>query len=134
MSCSMIGPFVEIAGDVMRRRADQLHPALMRLVVGLRALEPGQEGMVDVDAAPRQMLRHLLRQDLHVAGEHDEIDRARLDRCARSFASCSASSSPSIDRQVVERDVAEIGRGSGRCSRGIVGDDARRSPSFSSPM
>ena len=43
--------FVEIAGHIVRRRADQLHAAIERLRVGLRALEARQEGVVDVDAA-----------------------------------------------------------------------------------
>ena len=34
--------------------ADQLDAALMRLVIGLGALEPRQERVVDVDAAARQ--------------------------------------------------------------------------------
>jgi len=47
--------FVEIAGHVMRSRADQLDPALVCLVIGLGALEPGQERMMDIDAAARQL-------------------------------------------------------------------------------
>src|SRR6476661_10368506 len=58
---------IEIAGDVMRGGADQLDAALMRLVVGARALEARQERVVDVDAAPRQSCGHLVREDLHVA-------------------------------------------------------------------
>ena len=46
---------IERAGDVMRGGADQLDAALMRLVVGPRALEARQERMMDVDAAPRQL-------------------------------------------------------------------------------
>ena len=36
-------PLVEVAGDVMRGRADQLDPALMGLMVRAGALEPRQE-------------------------------------------------------------------------------------------
>src|SRR4051812_47124004 len=43
---------VEVAGDVMRGRADQLDAALMRLVIGPRALEARQERVMNVDAAP----------------------------------------------------------------------------------
>src|ERR1700710_3285993 len=57
---------IERAGDVMRGGADQLDAALMRLMVGPRTLEARQERMMDVDAAPRQPRRHLVRQDLHV--------------------------------------------------------------------
>ena len=48
----MIGPSSRSRGDVMRGGADQLDAALMRLVIGPRALEARQERMVDVDAAP----------------------------------------------------------------------------------
>src|SRR5579875_3027349 len=46
---------VEFGGDVVRGRADQLHPVLIRLVVGPRALEAGQEAVVDVDDAAGQL-------------------------------------------------------------------------------
>src|SRR4029453_16691431 len=36
-------PFIEIAGHVMRRRADHLHASRMRLMIGLRALETRQK-------------------------------------------------------------------------------------------
>ena len=45
-------PLVEVARHEMRGRADQLDPALLRAVLGLRALEAGQEAVVDIDAAP----------------------------------------------------------------------------------
>src|SRR5438270_11221752 len=64
---------VEVAGDVMRGGADQLDAALMGLVIGLCALETRQERVVDVDAASRQIRREIVRQYLHIAGEHDEI-------------------------------------------------------------
>ena len=51
-------PFVEIAGDEMRGRPDQLDAALMRLAIGPRALEAGQKAVMDIDAAPREPLRH----------------------------------------------------------------------------
>src|SRR6185295_13668113 len=47
-------PFIQIGGDEVRGRADHLDPARMRLVVGLGALEPRQEAMMDVDAAARE--------------------------------------------------------------------------------
>ena len=46
--------FVEVARDVMRGGADQFDAALMRLVVGPRALEARQERVMDVDAAARK--------------------------------------------------------------------------------
>jgi hypothetical protein len=46
--------FVKVAGREVRRRADQLHAARVRLLVGPRALEAWQERMVDVDDAAPQ--------------------------------------------------------------------------------
>ena len=43
---------VEIARHIMRGGADQLDAALMRLVVGSRALEARQERVVNVDRSP----------------------------------------------------------------------------------
>ena len=114
-------PLVEVGGDIMRGGADHLHAARMRLVIGLGALEAGQEAVVDVDAAARQEARQIVGQDLHVAREHDEsapvsVDQ-RLDLRFLLAAWCRA------DRQVVERDVAEIDVLVKRLAR-MVGDDA----------
>ena len=54
-------PLVEVARYVVRGGPNQLHAALVRLVIGPRALEAGQEGMVDVDAAPGQFRRQFIR-------------------------------------------------------------------------
>ena len=51
-------PLVEVRGDVMRGRADQLHPAGVRLLIRLGALEAGQEGVVDVDGAAASRAAH----------------------------------------------------------------------------
>ena len=48
----------------------------MRLVVGLRALESGEKGMVDVDHASTEFGADPVRQNLHVAGQHDHISIA----------------------------------------------------------
>src|SRR3954451_21644015 len=46
---------VEVGCYKVRRRADDLYTALMSLMVGLRAFEPGQERVVYVDAAAAQL-------------------------------------------------------------------------------
>src|SRR5258707_1107158 len=51
---------IEVAGDVMRGGADQLDAALVRLVIRPRALETRQKRVMDVDAAPRKLRRHLV--------------------------------------------------------------------------
>ncbi|MNC78334.1 hypothetical protein D3C87_2183360 [compost metagenome] len=45
----------------------------MGLMVGLRAFEPRQEAVMDIDAATREKAREVIGQDLHVAREHDEL-------------------------------------------------------------
>src|SRR5258708_40190837 len=52
--------FIEVAGDIMRSGADQFDAALMSLMIGPRALETRQERVMDVDAAPRKLWRHLV--------------------------------------------------------------------------
>src|SRR6185312_5205806 len=44
-------PLVQIGGHEVGGGADQLHAAGVRLVIGPGALEPGQERVVDIDAA-----------------------------------------------------------------------------------
>lgn len=68
------GALVQVSGDEMRRRADDLDAALVRLVVGLCALEGRQEAVVDVDDLAAHGLAQHGREDLHVAGEDDELD------------------------------------------------------------
>ena len=69
--------FIEILGRVVRCRADQLDPSLTRLDVGVRSHERRQERVMDVDDGAADVLEKLAGQDLHVAGEHDEVDVAR---------------------------------------------------------
>src|SRR5665648_55179 len=130
-SCSMIGPSssatahyvtaaldegpiieqdVERGGDVVRRRADQLDPPVLRLGVGPGALEAGQERVVDVDDPAGQGAAEVVGQDLHVAGENhqldvqlvDQLEQSRLGRC---LVECR--------RHVMERDAGDTRQGSG---------------------
>ena len=65
---------VEVGRDVVGRGADELDAAVVRLVVGLGALEAGQERVVDVDGPALEGAAQAVAEDLHVAGEHDEVD------------------------------------------------------------
>jgi hypothetical protein len=65
---------VEVGGRVVGGGADQLHAALVGLVIGPPPAEGRQEGVVDVDHGPPELREELLREHLHVAGEHDEVD------------------------------------------------------------
>jgi drug/metabolite transporter (DMT)-like permease len=73
-------PLVQVGGDVVRGGADQLDPARVRLVIRPRALEAGQEGVVDVDDPPGQLPAERVGQHLHIAGQHDEVGPVVLDQ------------------------------------------------------
>src|SRR5690606_24032802 len=66
-------PLVEVACDVVRRGADDLHAAVVGLTVGACALERGQERVVDVDDLPAEVAAELVGQDLHVPREHHQL-------------------------------------------------------------
>ena len=63
----------------MRRRPDQLHAALIGLMVWLGAFKAGQERMVDIDDASAEIIAHIFGQDLHVAREDDQFGIRVLD-------------------------------------------------------
>ena len=65
---------IKVLGRVVRRGADALDAATVSLMVRLAPLEGGQEGVMDIDDPHREGFDHLLREDLHVARHHDEID------------------------------------------------------------
>ena len=65
--------FIQIRSHVVGCGTNQLYAPVMRLVVGLGALEAGQERMVDVDGAPSQFTAHLITQNLHIAGQHNKL-------------------------------------------------------------
>ena len=73
-------PLVEIGRHVMRSGADHLHAAIIGAMIGVRALEAGQETVVDVDHAPIQPTAQRIGQDLHVAREDDQIDLLLIDQ------------------------------------------------------
>ena len=66
-------PLVQVGGHVVGGRADQLDAAIVSLRVGARALERGQERVVDVDDAALHGAAHLVGEDLHVAGQDNEL-------------------------------------------------------------
>ena len=115
-------PLVEVGRHVVRGRADQLHAAVVRLVVRLRALEAGQEAVVDVDRAALQEGAELGAQDLHVARQHDQVDlpvaHQRLDLlllCALGLGRRAGG-----EREMVERDAVAGGQPG---EVGVVRDD-----------
>jgi hypothetical protein len=75
----------------------------MGLMVRFGPFEPRQKAVVDIDAAPGKVSGQVLGQDLHVAGEHDEV-RGRFLHHGLDLGFLPG---PGFlaDRQVVERDV-----------------------------
>ena len=71
---------VELGRHVVGGGADQLHPARVRLVVGLGALEAGQERVVDVDRPAVEPGAQSVGEHLHVAGQDHEVDVVRGDQ------------------------------------------------------
>jgi hypothetical protein len=67
------GAGVQLGGHVVRGRADQLHPSLVRLPVWLGAGEAGQERVVNVDHPGGQRGAQARAEDLHVPGQHDQV-------------------------------------------------------------
>ncbi|MPM73070.1 hypothetical protein SDC9_120046 [bioreactor metagenome] len=65
--------FVEVGRHIVGGGTDQLHAAVMRLVVGLGALEAGQEAVVDIDGAAGQLFAQVVGQYLHVARQHHQL-------------------------------------------------------------
>ena len=65
---------VEVRRRVVRRRADELDAARVRPVVRLRPNKGRQERVVDVDHAARVGRAELVRNNLHVARQHYEVD------------------------------------------------------------
>src|SRR5690625_2544126 len=63
----------QVSGDVVRGCPDQFYAPVICLVVGTRALETGQEGVVNVDDASSQIVAQRVRQDLHIAGQNHQV-------------------------------------------------------------
>lgn len=112
------GALVQVGRDEMGRSTDNLDAAVVGLVVGLGALEGGQEAVVDVDDAAGHGLAQRGRQDLHVAGEDDELDAVLLDELEHLRLLLGLGLLG--DGQVVELDAVALGEGA---VLGVVGDD-----------
>ncbi len=71
--------FIQIGSHVVRCCADQLYAAFVRLFIRVCPLEGRQERVVDVDNPARHFLTQLVRQDLHVTGQHHQFGAALFD-------------------------------------------------------
>src|SRR6201999_3496940 len=65
------GSFVQVLGDVVGRRPDELDPSLLGFLVGAGADERGQERVVDVDDGHADVPDEISGDDLHVPGQDD---------------------------------------------------------------
>mmetsp|Transcript_1414 Transcript_1414/g.4068 ORF Transcript_1414/g.4068 Transcript_1414/m.4068 type:complete len:448 (+) Transcript_1414:2110-3453(+) len=74
------GASVQVRRDVVRRGADDLHPAIVRAVVRIASLEGGQETVVDVDGVGLVPPAEVVREDLHVPREHHHVDVVLLQK------------------------------------------------------
>ena len=75
---------------------------------------------MDVDGAARKLLAQPLRQHLHVAGEHDEVDALVLDQLGEAILLLLLGFGR--HRQMVERDVVARRK---LIEIAVVGDDGR---------
>src|SRR5699024_8071580 len=100
---------VEVAGDVVSGGADDLHTAGMGLMIGLGPLEAGQERMVDVDDPAFEPVAQLGREDLHITGQHDELDVELIDEGGQPRLG--GGLRVPGDRDVVEGMTVELGQG-----------------------
>lgn len=73
-------PLIEVAGDKVGSGANDLHTAVVSLVVGLGTLEGRQETVVDVDDTAGHGLTQGWGENLHVAGQNDQIDFVLADK------------------------------------------------------
>ena len=106
-SCSMMGPSSSVFGDVVAGGADELDAAREGRVIRARAGEGGQERVVDVDDAARVGVDERGREDLHVAGEDDEVDLVLGEECELRGFDCGLGGGR--DWHVVEGDAVELG-------------------------
>ena len=90
----------------MRGRTDELHAALVRLVVRTGAFEARQERVVDVDGSTVERDAQVVAQDLHVASEHDEVDPLASHHV--EDASFLFDAGLGRHREVVERDTGRF--------------------------
>jgi hypothetical protein len=65
---------VELLCDVVGGGADQLDAVVVGAAVGVGAGEGGEEGVVDVDGGGAQAGEEVGAEDLHVAGEDEQVE------------------------------------------------------------
>lgn len=112
------GALIQIGRDKVGRGADNLNAAVVGLVVGLGALEGGQEAVVDVDDFAAHGGAQGGREDLHIAGQDDELNVVLADQV--EDLALLGGLGVLGDGQVVELDAVALGE---RRVVGVVGHD-----------
>ena len=103
---------VDAAVDEMDGHAEHLHPVVERLLHGLETRERRQERRVDVDHPLGELGQELVREQLHVAGQHHQLGAAL--------------GQPVGDRAIARRAVGvAIGRKRARLYAGGIGASER---------
>ena len=97
---------VELLGDVMGRRPDQLDAPLARPPIGIGAGERRQERVVDVDRRHPHARQEVAAQYLHVARQHEQLGIALQKREHRRLGPLLADL---LHRHVVERHARRDG-------------------------
>lgn len=100
---------VQLGGHVMTRGTDELHPALVRLMVGLCADKCREEGVMDIENLVGKSVNETRRHDLHVTGQYDGVDAVLLHQ--RDVLRLHFSLGFRCHRRVNERDVKALRSG-----------------------
>ncbi len=100
---------VQVGGDKVRGGADNLDAALKGLMIRLRTLEAGQEGVVNVDDAAAHRTAESWGEDLHVAGEDDELNVVLTDQVEDLLLLLQLG--VLVHGEVVEGDAVALGQG-----------------------
>jgi len=88
--------------DEVDRDAGDLDPVLDRLLDGAETREGGQQRRVDVDDTARETADEAGCQELHETGEHDQVNRPRLEPAGQRLVA------PGAVRLVGEREDAGL--------------------------
>lgn len=64
---------IKIGGYVVSGGTDNFYAAKMRLVVRFGAFEAREKCVMNIDASPRQVACHVVREDLHIPRQDDEF-------------------------------------------------------------
>ena len=102
------GTLIEILGDKVGSCSNELHTSGVSLGIRVCTLEAGEEGVVDVDDSALELLAEFRAEDLHVAGENNQLNLLLSNELAQpvlkcNFVACSG------DRMMLKANAEEFG-------------------------